>query len=232
MSEAAQLAEIYSITSLTAHTKQLVLRPLEHHVAFQPGQWVSLQLPIGDRPPLNRAYSLADPPSTSGHLSLVFDQVPGGKASNYLAALRPGDRFPVSGPYGRFVLPNLEGKRLLLIGRYSGLVPLRCIVRSLVHRGELPPTVLIAQAPSASEQLYHEEFQALADTNPGFRYISMVQEHAADHDAVAATIRKLVDGNRSYIPMIAGVKAFARPLREVLIECGYERREVRIETYD
>jgi len=32
--------------------------------------------------------------------------------------------------------------------------------------------------------------------------------------------------------MIAGVKAFARPLRALLMELGFDRREVKLETYD
>ena len=66
-----------------------------------------------------------------GHLTLVFDHVPGGKGSGYLSSLKPGTRIPLSGPYGHFVLPDPDSKHLLLIGHYSGLVPLRCMIRSL-----------------------------------------------------------------------------------------------------
>jgi NAD(P)H-flavin reductase len=91
-----------------------VLRPIEHPLSFKPGQWISLQLPVGDHPPLNRAYSLAEPPSTAGHLTLVFDHVPGGKGSGYLASLKPGERIPLSGPYGHFVLPDSAPQHLLI----------------------------------------------------------------------------------------------------------------------
>jgi ferredoxin-NADP reductase len=55
MAEPTQIAEIVSLTALTLHTTELVLRPAEYAIPFRPGQWVSLQLPIGDQPPLNRA---------------------------------------------------------------------------------------------------------------------------------------------------------------------------------
>ena len=232
MAEPTQLAEVVSLTTLTPHTTELVLRPIEYALFFKPGQWISLQLPVGDHLPLNRAYSLAEPPTSSGHLTLVFDHVPGGKGSGYLSALRPGDRIPLSGPYGHFVLPVQNAQHLLLIGRYSGLVPLRCMIRALAQHNSLPSTTLIAQAPNAAEQLYHEEFMALAATHSHFRYLPFLSE-APESDARTVDAIKQIAGNgRQVTPMIAGVKAFARPLRTFLMELGLDRREVKLETYD
>lgn len=232
MAEPTQTAEIVSLTALTPHTTELVLRPIDHPITFKPGQWISLQLPVGDHPPLNRAYSLAEPQTPSGFLTLVFDHVPGGKGSGYLASLKPGDRIPLSGPYGNFVLPDLNAHSLLLVGRYSGLVPLRCMIRSLVCQDVLPATTLIAQAPSLAEQLYHEEFLTLAANRSGFRYLPFTDEDPTNHAATVEAIRQITRDGRKVTPMIAGIKSFARPLRTLLMELGYDRREVKLETYD
>lgn len=232
MAEPTQIAEIVSLTTLTPHTTELVLRPIEHPLSFKPGQWISLQLPVGDHPPLNRAYSLAEPPSPSGHLTLVFDHVPGGKGSGYLSSLKSGDRIPLSGPYGHFVLPEPDSKHLLLIGRYSGLVPLRCMLRSLARQDSLPSTTLIAQAPNAAEQLYHEEFMALAASHSSFRYLPFVNEAPESHAGTVEVIKQIAGNGRQVAPMIAGVKSFARPLRALFVELGFDRREVKLETYD
>lgn len=232
MAEPTQIAEIVSLTALTQHTTELVLRPTEYAIPFRPGQWVSLQLPIGDHPPLNRAYSLAEPPSPTGHLTLVFDHVPGGKGSSYLSSLKPGDRIPLSGPYGHFVLPDPDSKNLLLIGRYSGLVPLRCMIRSLAREGPLPATTLIAQAPSPAEQLYHDEFLVLAESQPSFRYVPLVNEDPTNHTTTVEAIKQVAQNGRNVTPMIAGIKSFARPLRTFFMELGFDRKEVKLETYD
>jgi ferredoxin-NADP reductase len=232
MAEPTQNAEIVSLSALTLHTTELVLRPIEHSISFRPGQWVSLQLPVGDNPPLNRAYSLAEPPSPTGHLTLVFDHVPEGRGSGYLSSLKPGDCIPLSGPYGHFVLPYPGSKNLLLIGRYSGLVPLRCMIRSLAREGPLPTTTLIAQAPSSSEQLYHEEFTSLAESQPCFRYVPLVNEEPANNATTVEAIKQVALNGRNVTPMIAGIKSFARPLRTFFMELGYERREVKLEMYD
>ena len=232
MAEPTQLAEVVSLTALTPHTTELVLRPIEVPLAFQPGQWISLQLPVGDHPPLNRAYSLAEPPSPEGHLTLVFDHVPGGKGSGYLSSRKPGDRIPLSGPYGHFILPETEAQHLLLIGRYSGLVPLRCMVRALVKQDTLPSTTLIAHAPTTREQLYHDEFTALAARHSSFQYLPFVGEALEGHAGTVEVIKQIAGNGRHVTPMIAGIKAFARPLRSLFMELGFERREVKLETYD
>ncbi len=232
MAEPTQLAEVVSLTALTPHTTELVLRTVEAPLSFKAGQWISLQLPIGDHPPLNRAYSLAEPPTSKGHLTLVFDHVPGGKGSGYLSSLKPGDRMPLSGPYGHFVLPEPETQHLLLIGRYSGLVPLRCMIRALAEQNTLPATTLIAHAPTASEQLYHDEFTALAAKHSNFQYLPFVSEAPEGHAGTVEAIKQLAGNGHRVTPMIAGIKAFARPLRSLFMDLGFERREVKLETYD
>ena len=232
MAEPTQLAEVVSLTALTPHTTELVLRTVESPLSFKPGQWISLQLPVGDHPPLNRAYSLAEPPSSNGHLTLVFDHVPGGKGSGYLSSRKPGDRIPLSGPYGHFILPETEAQHLLLIGRYSGLVPLRCMVRALAGHNTLRKTTLIAHAPTTSEQLYHEEFTALAARHSHFHYLPFVSEAPEGHAGTVEAIKQLAGNGRRVTPMIAGIKAFARPLRSLFMELGFDRREVKLVTFD
>ena len=75
MAELTQPATVLSVTDLTPHVRQLVLFHKHQRILFQPGQWVSLKLPVGPKPPLNRAYSLAAPSTASGELTLVFDRV-------------------------------------------------------------------------------------------------------------------------------------------------------------
>ena len=74
--------------------------------------------------------------------------------------------------------PTRTLKHLLLIGRYSGLVPLRCMIRALARPRLAAFDDLIAQAPNTAEQLYHEEFIALAASHSNFRYLPFVNEDA------------------------------------------------------
>ena len=242
MAELAQPAEVIRITDLSTHVRELVLSPLEHRVSYQPGQWISLKLPVGQKPPLNRAYSLAEPEVSSGHLTVVFDRVPAGLGSQYLFSLKIGDRVPLSGPHGKFLLPQQdqqEHKRFLLIGRYTGIVPIRCIARSVIPLGNSTRVTVIAASPSVNERLYHDEFLTLASRHSQFQYRSTIYGHDVKQEAaddilrVIDLVQQFTGQEREYIPMICGLRDFVRPLRAYFMDdLGFDRKVVRVETYD
>jgi ferredoxin-NADP reductase len=234
MAELTQPATVLSVTDLTPHVRQLVVLPKIQRVLFQPGQWVSLKLPVGAKPPLNRAYSMAAPGTPSGELTLIFDRVPGGVGSNYLYTLKPGDNTHLSGPYGNFTLPKQLDRELILIARYTGLVPIRCILKQLYSQRQTGSVLLIVVAPEENELFFHQELLTLAVTRPGFRYLPLVAAGGEQQgvDLTLSMLRPLIDNAPKVIPMLCGTKGFARPLRAYFVEAGYDRKEVKIETYD
>lgn len=234
MAEQIQLATILSVTDLTPHVRQLVLLPNEKHIRFQPGQWVSLKLPVGGNPPLNRAYSMAAPGTSSGELTLVFDHVMDGLGSGYLYRAKAGDELLLSGPYGNFVLPPKQDLELLFIARYTGLVPIRCMLKQLYAKRQTDPVLLIAVAPAEDELLFHQELLTLAVTHPGFRYLPLVAAGGEQQgvELTLSMLRPLIDGAPKVFPMLCGTKDFVRPLRAYLTGAGYDRKEVKTETYD
>lgn len=234
MAEYIQLARVLSTISLTPQVRQLVLLPTEQPISFEPGQWVSLKLPVGPKPPLNRAYSMAAPRTNSGELTLVLDQVMGGLGSSYLWQIKPGEEVMLSGPYGNFLLPTQTDRDVLLIARYTGLVPIRCMLKQLYAQQYREPVLLIAVAPSEEELLFHQELLTLAVTHRGFRYLPLVAAGGEQQgvDLTLSMLRPLIEGAGKVIPMICGTKAFVRPLRAYFVEAGYDRKEVKTETYD
>jgi ferredoxin-NADP reductase len=234
MAEHIQSATVLSATDLTPNVRQLVVLPREQSISFKPGQWVSLKLPVGTRPPLNRAYSMAAPSTASGELTLVLDRVPEGLGSTYLFQTKPGEEFMLSGPYGNFVLPSSISGELLFVARYTGLVPIRCMLKELYARRYRGPVLLIAVAPSEDELLFHQELLTLAVTHTSFRYLPLVAA-AGEEQAVDLTWRMLgplLDGTAKVVPMLCGTKGFVKPLRSHFVEAGYDRKEVKTETYD
>lgn len=232
MAEPVLQADVVRVTDLTAHVRELVLSPLDRRISYRPGQWVSIKVPVDQRPPLNRAYSMAEPEESSGRLPLVFDRVPGGLGSTYLYQLQPGDRLSLSGPHGKFLLPEQHEKSLLLIGRYTGIVPIRCMIRSLESHENEPGLTVIQAAPAENELLYHDEFVGLEAARANFRYLPVVSSPDTELNRVMDLVSKLITDQRNIVPMICGLKQFVRPLRAFLMEQGFDRREIKVETYD
>lgn len=238
MAEPTQEAEIVRKRDLTPNVRELVVQPSLHKINFLPGQWVSLKLPVGLHPPLNRAYTMAEPESPSGELVLAFDRVPGGLGSEYLYSLKTSDRVRLSGPYGNFVLPDPLEKDVVMIARYTGVVPFRCMLKQATAQTLSRSITLILVSHSLSDVPYHEEFLDLAERVPMFRYESLLPVTPAipREDAEVQSTLDLWDAlfkkRRDVMPMICGTKAFVRPIREQLQKLGFDRKEVRVEMYD
>jgi len=235
MAQPTQQAQVIRVRALSPAVRELVLCPLERKISFRPGQWVSLQLPVGEHPPLVRAYSMAEPETPSGHLVLAFDHVPKGLGSGYLVTLKEGDRVVLSGPYGNFAVPQPLTKDLVFIARYTGIVPIRCMIKHLFAAPLSREMTLIYGGPARAELIYHDEFTALSAAQTFFHYVPTIlngKEADGESRPEGELVASLLADRRDFSPVICGVKAFVRPLRTYFTERGLERREILVETYD
>src|SRR5687767_6831533 len=122
---------VEQIVDLSPHVREIVLRRPEPPLSFAPGQWVSLHLPVGEKPPLIRAYSLARPEEETGSLTLCLDRVPDGLGSGYLFERQVGDPITLAGPLGNFQIPEPLDSDLLFVAHFTGIVPIRCMLLAL-----------------------------------------------------------------------------------------------------
>src|SRR5206468_11076114 len=236
MGEPTQRAKVTRARMLSPTVRELVLMPLESKISFKPGQWVSLKLPVGERPPLTRAYSMAEPESSSGELVLVFDRVPGGLGSSYLSSVKGGDELVLAGPYGNFTVPRPLTVDLVLVARFTGIVPIRCILRDLLAGPVARRVTLIYGSPTQTERIYHGEFQEMAARHQSFRYLPTVLDGSGlvgvEHRPESEILAALWQGRKDFLPMVCGTKAFVKPLKTYLSELGFGRKEAKFETYD
>lgn len=236
MGEPTQRAKVTRARMVSPTVRELVLSPLESKISFQPGQWVSLKLPVGERPPLTRAYSMAEPESSSGELVLAFDRVPGGLGSGYLSSVKEGDDLILAGPYGNFTVPRPLAVDLVLVARFTGIVPIRCILRDLFKGPMMCQVTLIYGSPTQAERIYHDELQEMAARHKAFRYLPTVLDGsgpaAADRRSESEILASLWQGRKDFLPMVCGTKAFIRPFKIYLSELGFGRKEAKFEAYD
>jgi ferredoxin-NADP reductase len=236
-----QTATIESITTLTPEVKEIVLRPSNTEpLAYIPGQWISLRLPIGDRPPLVRAYSLATPPSEDGRLTLCFDRIAGGLGSEYLWTVEPGTTLEFTGPVGNFILPETD-TNLVLVAQYTGIVPFRAMLLALQADDSFTKSGrrvhLVYGATRTEDLAYYDELKTLAQRVAWLDFHPVVLNGAPE--GVAATgseqdvLATQAESWQPFTPMICGVREFTFPTRAFFIEqMGFERRAVKVENYN
>ena len=197
---------------------------------------VSLKLPVGERQPLTRAYSMAEPESPSGELVLAFDRVPNGLGSGYLLSVKEGYELVLAGPYGNFTVPHPLTLDLVLVARFTGVVPIRCILRDLFEGPLARRVTLVYGSPTQTDRIYHDELQEMAARHKSFRYLPTVLDVSGgtgvEHLPESEILASLWQGRKDFLSMVCGTKAFVRPLKTYLSELGFGRKEAKFETYD
>jgi Na+-transporting NADH:ubiquinone oxidoreductase subunit F len=138
-----------------------------------------LSLKAGSDVPVNRAYSLASPPSEKGLLRFTIRiatpppgqmDLPPGVGSSYVFNLKPGDRVVLSGPYGDFFVKDTD-REMCFIGGGAGMAPMRChIFNQLLDLGTSRKVTFWYGARSRQEMFYDEEFKDLQERFPNFSY--------------------------------------------------------------
>lgn len=179
---------------------------------FKPGQFLQIHFDWeGDA--TIRSYSIATVPGASDEYELCIAYVEGGRASQYLWALAPGDVIDASGPYGRFILRDEEIGRYVLVATGTGVAPYRTMLPSLAARmaaSDLQVELLLG-VREPTDLLYGEEFRAFAAQHPRFRF------HACYSRVLPEPHRP--DERRAYVQ-----NAFAElepsPERDVFYLCG------------
>jgi Na+-transporting NADH:ubiquinone oxidoreductase subunit F len=138
-----------------------------------------LSLKAGTDVPVNRAYSLASPPSEKGILRFTIriatpppgkKKIPPGVGSSFVFNLKRGDRVVLSGPYGDFFVKDTS-REMCFVGGGAGMAPMRChIFNQLLDMNTDRKITFWYGARSRQEMFYDEEFKDLQARYPNFSY--------------------------------------------------------------
>src|ERR1700710_1685986 len=98
---------------------------------FEPGQFVTLDLPIHEKPNKRwRSYSIASHPDGTNVIELVIVLLEGGLGTHYLFNhVDVGTEILLRGPQGVFTLPPIIDKDLFFICTGTGIAPFRSMVK-------------------------------------------------------------------------------------------------------
>jgi Na+-transporting NADH:ubiquinone oxidoreductase subunit F len=135
--------------------------------------------------PVERAYSMANYPLEKGILLFTIriafapeyrDDIPPGKMSSWLFALKPGDLVTVSGPYGEFFARDTDNE-MCFVAAGAGMAPMRShIFDQLLRLKSKRKMSFWYSARNLSEAFYVEEFNKLQQENPNFAWHLVLSE--------------------------------------------------------
>ena len=204
----------------------------------QAGQHVDLRLTAEDGYQALRSYSIASAPEEDD-LRLTVERIPDGEVSPYLVEeVRPGDRFEVRGPIGRyFVWHAALGGPLLLIAGGSGIVPLAAMLRHRVAGGSDVPARLILSSRSWDDVIYRDELERLGAVEGVDVVHTLTREQPPgwtgyrrriDLELLAEAAWPPAAGPLTYV---CGPTGFVEGVARELVELGHDPARIRTERF-
>lgn len=209
---------------------------------FKPGQFVTLDLPIHEKPNKRwRSYSIASWPDSSNMFELCIVLLEGGLGTTYLFnEVKEGSELTLRGPVGVFTLPEVIDKDLYLICTGTGIAPFRSMLHHItIHNIPHKDIYLIFGTRKKENLLYYDELRELTQEIPGLHYIPTLSREEWDgktgyvHQVYQDLIsEKKSSGNDCIASFyLCGWKDMIDEAKRRIIELGFDRKCVHQELY-
>ena len=173
----AQMLECIAVEPETPDVATFSFRAADHGwFRYAPGQFVTLELPVGPEP-LLRTYTLSSTPSRPLSVSVTVKAQPGSVGSRWMFEhVTVGTRLRAHGPFGGFSLHHHPAERYLFISAGSGVTPMMSMVRWLHDLRSRADAVLVNCAKRPSDLIFRGELEQISARCPGIRLAWVVGE--------------------------------------------------------
>jgi len=202
---------------------------------FTPGQFVTLDLPIHEKPNKRvRSYSIASWPDGTNVFELVIVLLEGGLGTTYLFnKVDVGSELTLRGAQGVFTLKeeNLQ-KDLFFICTGTGIAPFRSMVHH-IKRHNIPHKniYLLMGTRTQKDLLYHEEMKSFELED--FHYIPTLSREQWDgrKGYVHAIYEELCNAKQPAGFFLCGWKNMIDEAKQRILALGYDRKSIHQELY-
>jgi ferredoxin-NADP reductase len=235
-----RMARIIRIKDETPSTKRFWFElPELDNFEFTPGQFVTLDLPIHEKPAKRwRSYSIASWPDGSNIFELVIVLLENGAGTNYLfKEVEVGSEIPCRGPQGVFTLPNPIEKDLFFICTGTGIAPFRSMAHHILLNNIPHKNIyLIFGCRLFCDGLYGKELMELENKMLSFNYIPTYSREDGENirkGYVHAVYEEIImeRGKPDAAFYLCGWKNMIDEAKQRIIALGYDRKAIHQELY-
>jgi ferredoxin-NADP reductase len=247
-----QTGKVIRIENETETTRRFWIQlPALTSFDFKPGQFVTLDLPIHEKPGKRwRSYSIASWPDGTNVFELVIVLLDGGAGTTYLfQEISVGSEITLRGAQGVFVLPEHIMNDLFFICTGTGIAPFRAMAHHILnHNIPQHETYLIFGCRKFSDCLYRSELEELQEKLPGFHYIpTFSREPAGDNLVRTGYVHQVYEEicrSNSIVPQtgeapvpkpasffLCGWKNMIDEAKQRIQLLGYDRKSIHQELY-
>ena len=203
---------------------------------FVPGQFVTLDLPIHEKPNKRwRSYSISSWPDGTNVFELLIVLAQGGLGTNYLFdEIKTGDELTFRGAQGVFTLPEQMDKDIFLICTGTGIAPFRSMVNFIfLQKKPIINIHLIFGCRKQEDLLYYDELKELEQKLPGFHnHPTLSREHWEGNFGYVHPIYQGLCKNRQEAQFyLCGWKHMIDEAKKHILEMGYDKKAIFLELY-
>jgi CDP-4-dehydro-6-deoxyglucose reductase len=239
-------ARLVSGRALSPNVRELAFERVDGHpMAFAPGQWLNVMIPLPqreDEPVLKRSYSIASSPDGSPRFEIAVTHVQGGQASTMLHQMAAGAVLPFVGPQGFFSRLAEDAAPALMIATGTGVTPIRSMLRAALGSGSRAPMWILLGVRHEEDLLYGDELAALVREHPNVRFEPSLSQPQGDWRGRRGYVQAHVPdlwrelsalGAAPPHAWICGLERMVGSVREILRkDMGIARQQVHSERYD
>ncbi len=203
---------------------------------FKPGQFVTLDLPIHEKPNKRwRSYSIAGWPDGTNIFELVIVLNTEGAGTTYLFnEITVGSELIFRGAQGVFTLPENLDTDIFFICTGTGIAPFRSMVHYIkLHAVPHKNIYLIFGSRTQQDLLYYTELNELQQNLPGFHYIPTLsrEEWAGRTGYVHGVYEELCSNRQPAKFYLCGWKNMIDEAKKRITEMGYDKKAIHRELY-
>jgi ferredoxin-NADP reductase len=205
---------------------------------YAPGQFVTLELPIGPES-LLRTYSLASSPSRPLSISITVKAQPGSIGGRWMFNhVAVGTQLKAWGPSGSFSIHSHSCERYLFISAGSGITPIMSMTRWLYDIGCRADVVLINCAKRPSDLIFRAELEHISVRSPSIRLAWIVGQPDASvawtgcRGRLSAPMLSLIAPDFAGREVFCcGPEGFMRGVRGMLSAAGFDMSHYHEESF-
>ncbi len=229
---------VYKIIQESELVKRFFFKvPDETKFSFKAGQFIMLNLPI-EAKFTNRSYSIASPPNNENTFELAIVLNPKGLGTPYLwENIDVGSKIDVSKPIGKFCLTEPITNDIGLICTGTGIAPLRSMLFHILNN-KIPHKNIYMVFGNRFEKdiIYHQEMKTLAETHPSFNFIPVLSRSnegwTGKQGYVHPIYEEIFSDKRPATFYMCGWRDMLHEARQRLEKMGYDKKQIKFESYD
>lgn len=229
--------KVVRIEDHTHNTKRFWIEvPELERFDFIPGQFVTLDLPIHEKPNKRwRSYSIASWPDGTNVFELLIVLAEGGLGTSYLFnEVTIGSELIFRGAQGVFILPEVIEKDIFLICTGTGIAPFRSMINYLqIHNIYYGRIFLVFGCRTKDDLLYYDELTELSKRDPRFHYLPTLSREQWEgyHGYVHPIYEQLCNERQPAHFFLCGWKQMIDEAKRRITEMGYDRKSIHQELY-